>query len=160
MLAKLKSKYPSWFSTQGRIGRTKFFFFFLGINFVGFVALALWVNLVLFLRSFLPDWVIWPDPPEIVFLLNTLLDIAFALWPLIIAALLLSVQWVKRAHDYDLDLSLRLAIILNLIPIVNFIGSFWLWIGRPTVGPNKFGEDPIIAYRAANEKEYKSDSKE
>jgi uncharacterized membrane protein YhaH (DUF805 family) len=51
------------------------------------------------------------------------------------------VIYIKRAHDRDRS---GWFILLFLVPILNFWPLIELWFLRGTIGPNKYGPDPVV----------------
>jgi len=160
MIQKLNTKYPALFSTQGRVNRSAFFLRVLLISLGGLAVLLIWAWLLLILFSFLGTFgTFWADlgniilywrsnaesslpaspdfPPVLRWLFATLIFL-----PTATGIIMLAVQLVKRAHDCDQDLSLLIAVIFTVIPIVNILRFIWIGIGAPTTGLNRFGEEP------------------
>ena len=56
-------------------------------------------------------------------------------------AIAIVMQYIKRLHD--LDKSGKWAL-LFFIPLVNIFLLLWLFFKRGTIGPNKYGADPVV----------------
>ena len=65
--------------------------------------------------------------------------IIFALFLLILAGVILTIQFIKRLHDINLS---GWYVLLGLIPIVGNIFGLYVIFKDGTPGPNQYGEDP------------------
>ena len=113
---------PTFFSFRGRMRRTTYFLYSMGIA-IGFVVLLLFIVLI-------------AGGVEVIDSLSIMAIITFFS---VGATVILSFPFVKRLHDLNLSAWFYW---INFIPYVNILFSLYVLFARGTQGPNKYGPDP------------------
>ena len=121
--APMESEEPVVFSLSARLGRLRYCCYTFG----GSVIAGLLAALVLLLTEGLV--------PQ----LSVLLVPIYAFGTLFLAVWLITLM-VRRMHDMD---RAGWWVLLMLVPVVNMLLWFWMLVGAPTPGPNRFGA-PLV----------------